>query len=71
MATAYGQPNPITGQIVALDVVLATGADQDSVKAAIRDAAATLPRAARPRKIRFVDALEIRGSKVLRREAKA
>jgi len=68
LAAAYGRASPITGQIVALDVVTAAGADPAAVEAAIRAACETLPRPGRPRRIRFVDALEIRGNKLIRRE---
>jgi acyl-CoA synthetase (AMP-forming)/AMP-acid ligase II len=70
IAAAYGRPNPITGQIVALDVVAAPDADHALVEAGIRTACEALPRAGRPRRIRFVEALEIRGNKLIRDEAK-
>lgn len=66
LATAYGHPNPITGQIVAIDVVAAPGADTEALEAAIREACAELPRAGRPRRIRFVDEIEMRGDKLAR-----
>lgn len=62
----YGRPNAVTGQIVAVDVVAVAGADQDTVEEAIRDACASLPRAAQPRRIRFVDDLGVRENKVVR-----
>jgi acyl-coenzyme A synthetase/AMP-(fatty) acid ligase len=64
---AYARPNAITGQIVALDVVLAPGATSDEADSAIRAACAVLAPAARPRSIRWVDALVCKGQKVNRR----
>jgi acyl-CoA synthetase (AMP-forming)/AMP-acid ligase II len=66
-ACAYGRPNSLTGQIVALEVVLAEGADQDAADAAIREACGVLSPAARPRSIKFVDELATKGQKVNRR----
>lgn len=71
LAAVYGQPNPITGQIVALDVVVEAGADTEQVEQHIRAACEVLPRPGRPRRIRFVESLEVRGSKLMRREAGA
>jgi acyl-CoA synthetase (AMP-forming)/AMP-acid ligase II len=69
LASAYGRPNPVTGQIVALDVVVSDGIDPKAVEAGIREACEALPRAGRPRRIRFVDELETRGNKLIRGEA--
>jgi acyl-CoA synthetase (AMP-forming)/AMP-acid ligase II len=69
LAAVYGRPNPVTGQIVVIDVVAARGADTAALEAQIRTACEALPRAARPRRIRFVDSLQIRGHKVLRHRA--
>lgn len=68
LVAAYGRPNPVTGQIVALDVVAADSADDlEALEAKIRAAcAAAIPPAGRPRSIRFVEELEIRGSKLAR-----
>jgi acyl-coenzyme A synthetase/AMP-(fatty) acid ligase len=66
IAAAYGRPNPITGQIVALDLVVSEGADPDAVKAAVIAACEALPAAGRPRRIKVVEELEIRGNKLLR-----
>lgn len=68
LAAVYGRPNPITGQIVAVDVVTAPGAEPAAVEVAIRAACEALPRPGRPRRIRFVDELEIRGNKLIRNE---
>ena len=67
LARIYGRPNPMTGQIVALEVVAVPGADQATVDAEIRAACADLPSAARPRSIRFVDQVAMAGSKIVRR----
>jgi acyl-CoA synthetase (AMP-forming)/AMP-acid ligase II len=66
MAAAYGRPNPITGAIVAVDVVSADGVDRDALRDEIRSACEQLPAAARPRLIKFVDELAQRGGKVTR-----
>ncbi|WP_354697389.1 2-succinylbenzoate--CoA ligase [Paraconexibacter sp. AEG42_29] len=65
-AVVYGRPNAITGQIVAADVVLDDGADGDAVLAGVRAACADQPAAGRPRRIRIVEALEVRGNKTVR-----
>jgi acyl-CoA synthetase (AMP-forming)/AMP-acid ligase II len=67
VARVFGRPNPMTGQIVALEVVADADADQAAVEAAIRRACADLPSAARPRSIRFVDQVAMAGSKIVRR----
>lgn len=69
MAAVYGRPNPVTGQIVVADVVATPGSDPEKVEAAIRAACVVLPRAGRPRRLRFVPALEVRGDKVVRTES--
>jgi acyl-coenzyme A synthetase/AMP-(fatty) acid ligase len=66
-ACAYGRANPLTGQIVALEVVLAAGADQDAADTAIREACGVLAPAARPRSIKFVSELTTKGHKLNRR----
>lgn len=66
LAAAYGKANSVTGQMVALDVVAAPNVDTDLLKAEIRAACEALPRAGRPRWIRFVPALEMRGNKITR-----
>jgi acyl-CoA synthetase (AMP-forming)/AMP-acid ligase II len=67
VARVYGRKNPMTGQIVALEVVADPGADQQVVDAAIRAACADLPSASRPRSIRFVAEVTTAGSKIVRR----
>jgi acyl-coenzyme A synthetase/AMP-(fatty) acid ligase len=68
LASVYGRPNPVTGQIVAIDVVPAPAIDTDELAARLRSAFQALPAAGRPRRIRFVEELEIRGNKLMRRE---
>jgi acyl-coenzyme A synthetase/AMP-(fatty) acid ligase len=68
MARVYGRPNPMTGAIVAVEVVAAPDADRDTIQADIRTACADLPPAARPRSIKFVDAVTTAGDKIVRRE---
>jgi acyl-coenzyme A synthetase/AMP-(fatty) acid ligase len=69
LAAVYGRRNAVTGQIVAVDVVAAPGTDTDELEQRIRDATQALPAAGRPRRIRFVPELDIRGSKLMRHEA--
>lgn len=71
LAAVYGRPNPVTGQIVAMDVVAQPGVDTKELEAQIRSKTQELPAAGRPRRIRFVDELEIKGNKLMRREAGA
>lgn len=68
-AAVYGAPNAITGQIVAIDLVLEDGADEETVVRSIhKTCRAELPAPGRPRRIRVVDRLETLGDKVVRRE---
>ena len=69
IARAYGRANPVAGQIVALDVVSRPGVDRDDLGARIRAACDSLPPAARPRRVRFVEELELRDTKLERRAA--
>ncbi|MES2938963.1 MAG: fatty acid--CoA ligase family protein [Pseudomonadota bacterium] len=66
-AVAEGRPNPITGQIVRLRVVLRQGHHRDEVDAEIRSACRALSRHAQPRQILYVDALETTNMKLARR----
>jgi acyl-CoA synthetase (AMP-forming)/AMP-acid ligase II len=68
LAHVYGRANPVSGEIVAVDVVARPGADEESLEDAIRAACAALPQAARPRRIRFVDDV-VRQQKIDRRKA--
>jgi acyl-CoA synthetase (AMP-forming)/AMP-acid ligase II len=62
----YGRSNPVTGRIVAADVVPTAGTDPALLEDTIRDACAELGPAARPRRIRIVESLETRGDKLSR-----
>lgn len=68
-ARVYGRANRLTGAIVAADVVPAGGrsVDLDALREQIRDAVADLPRAWQPRSVAFVEAIETRGGKTVRR----
>jgi acyl-CoA synthetase (AMP-forming)/AMP-acid ligase II len=68
VARVYGRANAMTGAIVAVEVVAAPGADTDALGAAIRQACAELPPAARPRSIRFVETVAMAGNKIVRRD---
>jgi acyl-CoA synthetase (AMP-forming)/AMP-acid ligase II len=68
VARVYGRPNPMTGAIVAVEIVAAPDADQDSLAAGVRAACADLPAAARPRSIKFVDSVSTAGDKIVRRQ---
>ena len=55
----YGQPNPITGTLVACEVVLSAGVDEQSGRRAIDSySESQLSRSERPRIIRFVSELK-------------
>jgi len=65
---AYSAPNPITGQIVACDIELEDGADEDAVRAMAQNAClAALGRYEQPRQLRIVKQLERRNEKLVRR----
>lgn len=69
LARVYGRPNPLTGSIVAVEVVPAPGvteADHPIVRTRIQEAVADLPRPWRPRNVLFVDTIETRGGKTIR-----
>jgi acyl-CoA synthetase (AMP-forming)/AMP-acid ligase II len=68
MARVHGRPNPMTGAIVAVEIVAAPGTDRTEIEAGIRAACADLPAAARPRSIKFVDSVSTAGDKIVRRE---
>ncbi|AEG91570.1 class I adenylate-forming enzyme family protein [Ramlibacter tataouinensis] len=68
-AIAEGRPNPMTGQIVRLRVVLHRGHLPEEVEPRIRAACSVLGRHARPRQIVYVDALETANMKLARRAA--
>ncbi len=68
-AHAHGRANPVTGQIVVLEVVASGDGNEDelaAVEAAIRDECSDLPGAARPHRIRFVESIDVHGQKIRR-----
>jgi acyl-CoA synthetase (AMP-forming)/AMP-acid ligase II len=70
LARVYGRPNKLTGAIVATEIVPVGGverADVDAIRAQIKAAVADLPRAWQPRSVTFVDAIETKGGKTIRR----
>jgi acyl-CoA synthetase (AMP-forming)/AMP-acid ligase II len=68
MARVYGRPNPLTGSIVAVEIVMSPGEVKQAVREAVRAACADLPAAARPRSVRFVDRVSMTGHKIVRRK---
>jgi acyl-CoA synthetase (AMP-forming)/AMP-acid ligase II len=67
LVRAYGHPNPVTGEILAVDVVARRGSNTDLLEHEIRDVCRSLGVAAQPRRIRFVQDIEVQGQKVARR----
>jgi len=66
LARVYGRRSALTGAIVAAEVVADERVDRDDLADRIRAACADLADTARPRSIRFVDAIETTGDKVAR-----
>ena len=69
-ARVFGRANRLTGAIVAAEVVPVDGIDDERLERLrdqIRDAVADLPRAWQPRSVTFVEAIETRGDKTVRR----
>lgn len=64
LVRAYGRPSPLTGEIVVLDVVAGPGVDTESLERDIRAACDSLIAAARPRRIRFVSDIDVKGQKI-------
>ena len=71
LVRVYGRENPLTGQIVAADVVAEPTADADGLPARVRAACSSLPRAARPRVVNVVDRIETKGHKLVRNQRSA
>jgi len=67
LVRAYGQANPIVGQIVAIDVVCHEAHDPIAVEADVRLACNSLPPPSRPRSINFVDSILTSNYKLSRR----
>jgi acyl-CoA synthetase (AMP-forming)/AMP-acid ligase II len=63
----YGKPNPVTGQIVALDVLAADATTTAALEERIRAACSGLSRHAQPRLVRFVESLDTANHKLVRR----
>jgi acyl-coenzyme A synthetase/AMP-(fatty) acid ligase len=69
-ARVFGRANRLTGAIVAAEVVPQGGVDAvdpDALREQIRDAVSDLPRAWQPRSVTFVEVIETRGDKTVRR----
>lgn len=66
LARAFGQENPVVGQIVAVDVVIGADNVEGDVEDSIREACIKLTRHARPRIINFVDTIETNNLKLKR-----
>jgi acyl-coenzyme A synthetase/AMP-(fatty) acid ligase len=66
MARVYGRRSPVTGAIVAVEVIPEPDVDTDDLSDAIREACGDLVAAARPRSIRFVDEISTVGHKIVR-----
>nr|WP_246337820.1 fatty acid--CoA ligase family protein [Azospirillum oleiclasticum] len=64
-------PNPLTGHILTATVVPAPGTDPDALRAALRDAAAGLEPAARPRVVALADSIPLGPAGKKRREVTA
>ncbi|MFC8047248.1 class I adenylate-forming enzyme family protein [Nocardia sp. NPDC057353] len=67
LVRVYGRPNPVTGRIVAAEVVAARDHDPAALRRAVTAACAVLPEAARPRLVKIVDSLSIVQNKMDRR----
>ena len=63
----FGRPNPMTGAIVAVEIVPAPDTDQDTLREAIRAACEDLPAPSRPRSVKFVESVSMAGDKIVRR----
>jgi acyl-CoA synthetase (AMP-forming)/AMP-acid ligase II len=67
LVRVFGRENKLTGAIVAAEIVAQPGVDTDALADEVRAACAELPAAMRPRSIKFVEELAVRGGKVSRR----
>jgi acyl-CoA synthetase (AMP-forming)/AMP-acid ligase II len=65
----FGRKNPLTGYIVAVELVAEPGVDTEALQQSVRDACADLAPASRPRLIRFVDTIATTGNKMIRGSA--
>jgi acyl-CoA synthetase (AMP-forming)/AMP-acid ligase II len=65
-ARVFGRANPMTGAIVAAEVIPAGEVDQKAIRLEIKQALEDLPPAWHPRSVKFVDSVETRGEKTVR-----
>jgi acyl-coenzyme A synthetase/AMP-(fatty) acid ligase len=70
LARAYGQDNPVVGQIVAVDLMVNDDWDPETVESSVREACQSLPRHSMPRNINIVDTIETNNFKLARRGVK-
>ncbi len=66
LVRAFGQENPVVGEIVAVEVVANDNYSEHDVEESIREACLRLTRHARPRSINFVDTIETNNLKLKR-----
>ncbi len=66
LAKAYGKPNAIMGHIVAVDLVLEDGADEEGIEERVFEACLSLDRHSRPRLVNVVPELDIINRKLVR-----
>jgi len=66
LVKAYGKPNAIMGQIVAVDLVLEDGADEEGIEERVFEACLSLDRHSRPRLVNVVRELDIVNRKLVR-----
>jgi acyl-CoA synthetase (AMP-forming)/AMP-acid ligase II len=66
LARVFGQDNPVVGQIVAVEIVIAAGADEQQLEDQVRQVCSRLPRPNQPRSITFVDTIETNNLKLSR-----
>ncbi|HEY1237547.1 MAG TPA: class I adenylate-forming enzyme family protein [Solirubrobacterales bacterium] len=65
-ARVFGRSNPMTGAIVAAEVIPTGEADQKRIRLEIKEALEDLPPAWHPRSVKFVESVETRGDKTVR-----
>lgn len=66
VARVFGRSNPMTGAIVAAEIVPAGEPDEKSLRLEIKEALSDLPPAWHPRSVKFVDTVEMREAKTVR-----
>lgn len=67
LARVYGRSNPVTGKIVAAEVVTSAGHDAESVRRQVLAACDALPETHRPRLVKMVNSLPLTQNKLDRR----